>query len=79
MLNKANKTIIKELQPTLVDMIITKSISHMKPTLQEKGMEAVWWIIEKTVDYEGVAEEVCKTFSNTNVKVWFQKVLKNNK
>ena len=61
--------------PTLIDLLITKSISHMKPSLQEKGQEAVWCIVEKTEEYEAIADCVCKTFSNSNVKVWIQKVL----
>ena len=72
---KASKSIIKDLQQTLVDMLITKSISHMKPSLQEKGMETIWCLIEKTEDYEGIADSVCKTFSNTNVKVCKQNVI----
>lgn len=75
MLNKANKSIIKDMVPTLIDMLITKSISHMKPTLQSKGQEAVCCIVEKTEEYEAISECVCKSFSNSNVKVRIQKVI----
>lgn len=67
--DKASDGIIKEIQPIAIDLLITKSVSHMKPSLQEKGMEAICAIIENTDGFEEVAECVSKTFSSSNVKV----------
>ena len=38
---KADKDIISELIAAYVDLVITKSISHLKPVLQDKGKEAI--------------------------------------
>ena len=67
--NKASKGIISDIQFGAIDLLITKSISHMKPTLQSKGLEAIWCIIESTEDFEGVSEAVCKCIKSSNVKV----------
>jgi hypothetical protein len=66
---KASNSIISDMQATTIDLLITKSISHMKPTLQEKGMEAICCIIENTEDFEGVSEAVAKSVQSNNVKV----------
>lgn len=67
--NKAPTTIISDMQATAINLIISKSVAHLKPTLQEKGLEAIWWIIENNEDFEGVSEAVCKPIKGTNVKV----------
>ena len=38
---KASKSIISDMQGTTIELLISKSISHLKPSLQEKGMEAI--------------------------------------
>jgi hypothetical protein len=66
---KANSSIIGDSKTETIDLLVSKSISHLKPTLQEKGMEAICCIIEKTEDFEGVSEGVWKPIKSTNVKV----------
>lgn len=66
---KASNNIIAEMQAVTIDLLISKSISHLKPSLQEKGMEAICCIIENTEDFEGVAEAVCTQIKSNNVKV----------
>lgn len=38
---KASNTIISDMKATTIDLLISKSISHMKPSLQSKGMDAI--------------------------------------
>ena len=60
---------ISEIQASTIDLLISKSVAHLKPTLQEKGMEAICCIIENTEDFEGVSEAICISIKSSNVKV----------
>ena len=66
---KADKSIISELIPAYVDLVVSKSISHLKPVLQEKGMEAICCVLDNTEEFEIVSEGICKTVKGANVKV----------
>lgn len=68
-IKKADDSIINNIKSATIDLLINKCISHLKPSLQEKGMEAICCIIENTEDFEGVSEAVCNSVSSTNVKV----------
>lgn len=72
---KAPDSVVRDIQEKSIDNLIAKSISHMKPTLQEKGKEAICCIIESTEDFEGVSEAVCKSIKSNNVKVSWDKVI----
>jgi hypothetical protein len=68
-IKKADNSIVNNMKSATIDLLISKSISHLKPSLQEKGMEAICCIIENTEDFEGVSEVICKQMKSTNVKV----------
>lgn len=68
---KADKGAISELISGYVDLLITKSISHLKQTLQEKGIEAICCLIDNTEEFDLVSEAVCKSVKGANVKVSF--------
>jgi hypothetical protein len=38
---RAPNSIISDMKATAINLLISKSISHMKPSLQEKGLEAI--------------------------------------
>jgi RNA-binding protein YhbY len=57
------------MKASAINLLISKSIAHLKPSLQEKGLEAICCIIENTEDFEGVSEAVCASVKSTNVKV----------